>query len=323
MIRIYEWLGMKKKPTIYFLISFVILLGIYVFFHMPPKEFPLGQIVTINSGQSLQAITNTLYEARIIRSPFVFRTTVIMLGGEKNVWAGDYLLDHREGPVDLAYRFVYGKFHLDSRKITIPEGWNIFQIGDYLEKSLINFDKKEFLTITKDKEGYLFPDTYFVPPTIKPEGVVTLMNNNFNEKIASTPSIATSTFKLKDIIIMASLVELEARTTESRKIIAGILWKRLSLGMPLQVDSVFLYINGKNTYELTTMDLKIKSPYNTYLYKGLPRGPIGNPGLDALQSTVDPTKTKYLYFLSSHDGAMHYAKTFEEHKRNREKYLNR
>ena len=149
------------------------------------------------------------------------------------------------------------------------------------------------------------------------------MNNNFNEKIASTPSIATSTFKLKDIIIMASLVELEARTTESRKIIAGILWKRLSLGMPLQVDSVFLYINGKNTYELTTMDLKIKSPYNTYLYKGLPRGPIGNPGLDALQSTVDPTKTKYLYFLSSHDGAMHYAKTFEEHKRNREKYLNR
>ena len=322
MIRIYEWLGMKKKPTIYFLISFVILLGIYVFFHMPPKEFPLGQIVTINSGQSLQAITNTLYEARIIRSPFVFRTTVIMLGGEKNVWAGDYLLDHREGPVDLAYRFVYGKFHLDSRKITIPEGWNIFQIGDYLEKSLINFDKKEFLTITKDKEGYLFPDTYHFPQNIKPNAVIEAMEKNFNDKIvALNEKISAFGKPLKEVMVMASLLEEEARKLETKQMIAGILWKRLKMDMPLQVDASFQYVNGKNSFTLTTEDLATDSPYNTYTRKGLPPGPITNPGLDSILAAVTPTESKYLFFLTDKNGVMRYAITHAQHVANKEKYL--
>jgi UPF0755 protein len=91
--------------------------------------------------------------------------------------------------------------------------------------------------------------------------------------------------------------------------------------MPLQVDSTFSYINGKNTYELTLDDLKIDSLYNTYKYKGLPPGPINNPGLEAIKSALNPIKTKYLYFLTEKDGTIHYAKTFEEHKNNKEKYL--
>ena len=93
--------------------------------------------------------------------------------------------------------------------------------------------------------------------------------------------------------------------------------------MPLQVDSAFSYINGKNTYELTALDLKIDSPYNTYKYKGLPLTPIGNPGLDSIQATLSPIKTDYLYFLSSKSGVMYYAKTLEEHIKNRARYLNR
>jgi UPF0755 protein len=93
------------------------------------------------------------------------------------------------------------------------------------------------------------------------------------------------------------------------------------MGMPLQVDSTFSYINGKNTYELTLDDLKIDSLYNTYKYKGLPPGPINNPGLEAITSALNPIKTKYLYFLTEKDGTIHYAKTFEEHKRNKERYL--
>jgi len=122
---------------------------------------------------------------------------------------------------------------------------------------------------------------------------------------------------------MASIIEAEARTTESRRIISGILWKRISLGMPLQVDSTFVYINGKNTYELTSDDLKIDSPYNTYVYKGLPPTPIGNPGLDAILAALYPKTSKYLYFLSSKSGDMYYATTFEQHKRNKELYLNK
>ncbi len=322
-LKIYIKFLPKKPKYILFGLGFIFLWSIYSFLHLPPTKFPLGQIITIDSGESLQSITNTLYNLHVIKSPLIFRTAVILLGGEKTVMAGDYLLDNHEGSIDLAYRLANGKYHIDTVKITIPEGWNIFQIGDYLEKNLINFDKKLFIRLAKDKEGYLFPDTYFVSPGIKPEDLITRMNKTFESKILAVSGIATSTHGLKDIITVASILEGEARTMESRQIIAGILWKRLSLGMPLQVDSTFSYINGKNTYELTLDDLKIDSPYNTYVYKGLPPGPIGNPGIDAIVSAVTPMATKYLYFLSSKDGDMYYAKSFEEHIKNKELYLNK
>ena len=309
-----------KKALVVFAVGFLVACW-YVFLHTPPKDFPVGQIFTVHSGESLQDITNNLYESHIVRSKVVFRTTVILLGGEKKVIAGDYLMDKKEGPADLAYRFVNGKFHLDVVKITIPEGWNVYEIADYLEKNLLDFNKKRFITISKPKEGYLFPDTYFVSPAVKPEDVVEKMAKNFNEKIPQISGIATSTYKFKDVVIMASIVEREARTTESRRTIAGILWKRLKLGMPLQVDAAFDYVNGKNTFELSLDDLKIDSPYNTYKYKGLPPGPIGNPGVDAIWSTINPIQTKYLYYLTDKDGNMHYAVTFAEHVKNKQKYL--
>ncbi len=300
-----------------------ILIGIYLYLQIPPSDFPVGTVVTIESGESLQSITNMLYENKIIKSSLFFRTHVILLGGEKKVLAGDYLLNKRTGPYDLANRFVHGDSGLATTKITIPEGWNIYQISEYLFATLINFDKKGFLRLAKNYEGYLFPDTYFVSPTIKPDKVIELMRNNFNFKKSSINGIATTTRDLKDVIIMASIIEDEARTTESRRVISGILWKRLALGMPLQVDSTFLYINGKNTYELTVDDLKIDSPYNTYVYQGLPPTPIGNPGEDAIFSALNPVSTKYLYFLSSKSGNMYYATTFEQHIKNKQLYLNK
>ncbi len=296
---------------------------IYLFLHTPPKDFPVGEVFSVSNGESLEEITNNLYDRNIIKSPLVFRSRVILLGGEKRVIAGDYLLDRKEGPVDLAQRFVRGKFHLDIKKITIPEGWNVFEIADYLSKSLLKFDKDKFITLSQPKEGYLFPDTYFVSPAIKPEDLIEKMAKTFNEKIPSVPGISTTTYKLKDIITMASILEREARTMESRRIIAGILWKRIQVGMPLQVDVSFLYINGKNTYDLTLADLKIDSLYNTYKYKGLPIGPIGNPGVDSIWAAMNPITTKYLYFLSSRSGKMYYARTFEEHKKNKALYFNK
>lgn len=296
---------------------------IWVYFNSIPGDFPLGSVVSVKSGESLQEITNNLEALNVIKSGFIFQAHVILQGGEKKLIAGDYLFDRKERAADIAHRLVHGDFHLDPKKITIPEGWSIFQIGDYLEKNLIGFNKKEFLSLAKNLEGYLFPDTYFVSPTIKPAEVIEKMNNTFKDKIVGVTSIATSTYKLKEIITMASILEEEARTEESRRMIAGILWKRLKLGMALQVDSTFLYINGKNTYELTLADLEIDSPYNTYKYRGLPPGPIGNPGLEAINDALNPITSKYLYFLSSKSGDMYYATTFEQHKKNKELYLNK
>ncbi|MFA5888789.1 MAG: endolytic transglycosylase MltG [Candidatus Paceibacterota bacterium] len=330
MTQIYEWLRIiknyffpeqvnKKRAIIAFFIAFVFAM-LCVYIYRPPTDFPVGQVITIDSGESLQSITNILYSKHVIRFPVIFRSTVIILGGEKRVIAGDYLLDEREGPVDLAYRLVKGQFHLEPIKVTIPEGWNAFQITNYLEKNILNFDKAQFLTLAKNNEGYLFPDTYFISKTAKPNNLIEIMKKNFEQKINSVSGIATSTHNLKEIIIVASILEGEA-LPKDRSVVAGILWKRLEIGMPLQVDSTFSYINGKNTYELTLDDLKIDSPYNTYKYKGLPPGPISNPGLEAIISAIIPTKTKYLYFLTEKDGTIHYAKTFEEHKRNKELYL--
>lgn len=312
----------SRKILIGFLI-FVIAFFLSFTFFLPPSNFPIGQVVTIEPGESLQEITDTLEKNNIIKSSLVFRSTVILLGGETKMKAGDYLLDSREGPVDLAYRFLNAKYHLTVAKITIPEGWNVYQIGDYLEKNLVNFDKAEFIKLGKSLEGYLFPDTYFVSPAIKPQRIISLMQNNFESKKELMTGLATSTRSLKDIIIMASILEGEARTTESRRTIAGILWRRLSINMPLQVDATFSYINGKNTYELTLDDLQIDSPYNTYKYRGLPPGPIGNPGLDSIMAAINPINSKYLYFLSSRSGDMYYATTFEQHKRNKELYLDK
>ncbi len=314
---------LKNKRTLIVFFGLLVLATVYIYLHKTPENFPLGQVITILPGESLQEISESLSQENVVKFPLVLRAHVILLGGERQVMAGDYLLDRREGPADLAFRLVRGKFHIETVKLTFPEGWNVFQMADYLTNNLINFNRKAFLDLAKKEEGYLFPDTYFVSPAVKLDKLLLLMKNNFESKLSDISEIENSKHSLKDIIIMASILEAEARTTESRRTIAGILWKRLSLGMPLQVDSTFTYINGKDTYELTLEDLQIDSPYNTYKYVGLPPGPIGNPGEDAIKAAVTPITTKYLYFLSSKSGDMYYATTFEQHKKNKELYLNK
>ncbi len=311
-----------KKRYLYISGIFAFLLFcVYLSIHTPPKNFPFNEVITITPGESLQNITNNLYESNVIRFPFIFRTTVIMLGGERKVIAGDYLLDQKVGPIDIAVRLIKGNFHTESKKITIPEGWDNKEIADYLEKNLVSFNKNEFLKIVKDKEGYLFPDTYFIANTTRPRTIVNLMESTFDSKIKSVTGLATSTRSLHEILTMASILEGEALTTVDRKLVAGILYRRMEIGMPLQVDATFSYVNGKSTFELTLDDLKIDSPYNTYKYKGLPPTPINNPGLDSINAALYPTKTKYLYFLTSKSGKMHYARTFEEHKKNKQLHL--
>ncbi len=311
----------NTKKYLLILGGLFVLFEIYVYFHLPPKDFPVGDIITIPTGETLQDITNRLYAEHVIAWPIVFRSHVILQGGEKRVIAGDYLLPRAEGPADLAYRFVHGDFGLNEKKVTIPEGYNVFQIADTLQKNLVNFNTAEFLKLAKPEEGKLFPDTYFISPVATPDVVIEMMKTTFIKKILSVKEIATSPHKFNDIIKLASIIELEASSTESRKVVAGILWKRLSLNMPLQVDAAFTYVTGKNISDITAKDLKIDSPYNTYLHAGLPPTPVGNPGLDAIRATVSPTETAYLYYISDKSGNLHYAKTLSEQNKNIAKYL--
>lgn len=287
-----------------------------------PSTFPIDTVVTISSGQGLETITQNFKSANLIRSPFVFRSLVILLGGEKKLTAGDYLMTSKESPLTLAWRIIEGRFGMEAVRVTIPEGLSVSEIGALLSKNLVLFDAQAFEEQAKEKEGYLFPDTYFFLPTVKPNEVIARMQTNFEEKVKSiTDDVERFGKPFSDVVIMASILEGEAKDTESRKIVAGILWRRMSIGMPLQVDATFKYINGKNSFTLTYDDLEIQNPYNTYVNRGLPPTPINNPGLDALLAAVNPTQTEYLYFLTGLDGKMYYAKTFEQHKVNKERYL--
>jgi UPF0755 protein len=311
----------RRRKGYLMLAAGILLFACAIALSRAPSDFPLGNTMRVEAGQSLQSVTLSLYRNHIISSPLLFRSAVILFGGEKRVIAGNYLLDTRDGIIALAWRLVQGRFHIGMAKLTIPEGWSAVQIADYLQDTLPHFDRAGFLSAAKKQEGYLFPDTYFVSPSASASDIIGMMRQNFDAKIASLPEIKSSSHSLSEIVTMASILEEETKTPEARREVSGILWHRITLGIPLQVDSAFAYVNGKNTYSLTADDLKIDSPYNTYVHAGLPPGPISNPGLDAIAAALHPTQSDYLYFLSSKDGTMHYAKTFEEHKSNKLKYL--
>ncbi|KKU69657.1 MAG: Aminodeoxychorismate lyase [Parcubacteria group bacterium GW2011_GWA2_47_21] len=205
--------------------------------------------------------------------------------------------------------------------VTIPEGFNVYQIASTLQAAGI-VPREEFLKEAIGEEGFLFPDTYEFFKDSKPKVIISKMKKNFEEKTAIfTEDIEKQKKDTRDIIIMASLLEEEAALEKDRKLISGILWKRITLGMLLQVDAALTYATGRSSRKLTDDDLALDDPYNTYKYKGLPAGPISNPGIGATEAAINPTSSPYLYYLSDSRGVIHYAKTFEEHKLNKIRYL--
>lgn len=314
--------GMMQSKIVLALVWIAFAFTIYTGLIKVNADFPVGAFVTISPGMTLTEIADRLEGRKIIDSPFLFKNFVILLNGEHEVIAGEYFFSEPLSVFRVALRVTRGFLGVPLNKVTIPEGFNAREIASRIKENIDGFDDKAFFERAAGKEGYLFPDTYFFPSNLKPEQAIATLEDNFYRQIRPLEKeIASFGRPLGEVVIMASLIEEEAKTPESRRIISGILWKRLELGMPLQVDAAFVYVNGKTTYELTAKDLQIDSPYNTYRYKGLPKGPIANPGFDALEAAVTPTASGYLYYLSDRQGNMYYAKDFEAHKKNRERYL--
>jgi len=265
-----------------------------------PREFPAGSVVDIKSGSSLRAISLYLQNKDIIRSRIAFESLAILYGGERRLVSGAYLFEERSSVFEVAKRISKGDRHLTTLRITIPEGFGRVQMADLFAGKLINFDKELFLLMTKDMEGYLFPDTYFFFNIDDESAVVNLMSQNFKNKIAKLESeIASYGRTEKEIITMASIIEREASGEEDKEFISGILWKRLRLGIALQVDA---------------------AP-DTYKERGLPDRPIASPGMSSIKAAINPKDSPYLYYLHDKLGQIHYAKNFNEHRANIDKYL--
>lgn len=223
-------------------------------------------------------------------------------------------------------------------KITFPEGWTSKEMAERLKAKGLDGDgflaiaqkpgqdlisKYNFLTGVKNLEGYLFPDTYFFAKDISAENIISKMLNNFDNKLSGDvrDEITKQGKTIRDILTMASILEMEVKTDEDRAIVSGIYWTRIRIGQPMQSDITLTYILGEKKKQYSIEDTRTPSPYNTYLNKGLPPGPIGNPGLSAIKAAIYPQDTNYNYYLSDpKTGETIYSKTFEEHKANKAKY---
>lgn len=291
-------------------------------FFLPPQNEPIEHIVRIEEGDTLSDIALRLEQENVIKSAVAFEMLAKFYGGETTADAGDYLFDSTETTSEVLRRIVSGDYRLARKRVVVYEGMTIKQMSDEFQKYFALFDAREFAVLSEGEEGYLFPDTYFFLPTVSAFEIYTAMRENFDTKIATVESqISGSGKSLNEILTMASIIEKEASNPKDRRLISGVLWTRIEKGMKLQVDAVFPYIIGKNTFQLSYDDLAVDSPYNTYKYKGLPPGPIGSPGLDAIKAALEPEKTKYLYYLADIRGTTHYAATFAAHEKNINRYL--
>jgi len=315
-----HWKHWKISGVILFAVI-LWLAGIYAVFLSSPAAFPSGMIVKIRKGTTISQVADGLYQHHLIRSPRLFKL-LARFTDEGKIIAGEYKFAGRQNVIDIATRLTGGVFGIETAKILIEEGHSVKEVAILLERNLPAFDKELFLTSANDKEGQLFPDTYFIKPMDDETDIVNMMIDNFNLQIKPLEGqISKSGHSLNEILTMASIIELEARTPESRRMVSGILWNRIRKKMKLQVDAVFPFIMNKYSLKLTVSDLQYDSPYNTYKYLGLPPGPVANPGIEAIKAALEPTKSNYLYYLSGNDGTMHYATTYKAHMQNRAKYL--
>lgn len=321
---------LKKKmtiPEIFALVFFSdVLLTVLVVFVLlinylsPPVNAPLPKQVVYSSDMTVYDLATTLEKNKLIQSAFVFEWYVRLSKQDRRLTTGTYHFTEPENMRTIVQRIVEHSTGQTSIRITIPEGLTRKQMAAIYTSKLPNFDEGDFLSKTESLEGYLFPDTYMFDETATATDVIQKMSEVFTARTQSIFAWKTEE-EIHRIITMASILEEEGKTLEDRKVIAGILERRIRIGMRLQVDATFLYINGKNTYDLTSADLEIDSPYNTYKHSGLPPGPISSPGLSSIQAALNPDDRGYLYYLTDKSGNFYYAKTHEVHVENKRKYL--
>ncbi len=279
-------------------------------------------MIEIPKGSSLQAVTGLLYEKKAISSPLLFRMLMILSGGEHSIKTGEYTFNKPLTMTETISKILNGRYEYEPVRLTIREGENAHEIARAINAKFPRFLEHDVYNLIRDKEGRLFPETYIFAPFATTDEILKTIEGEFVKRIATfTVAIASSTKTEQEILTIASILEREVPQKADMKIVSGIIQNRLAKGMPLQMDSTLGFITGKASLQLVTEDLKIESPYNTYVNKGLPPGPIGNPGDVAIEAALNPDTNNYLFFLSDKNGSNHYAVTYTEHLKNRRLYL--
>lgn len=298
---------------------------------------PEEVVVDIPEGANSKKIANLLEENGLIRNKMAFIYYTRYTGLDAQLKPGVYQLNKSLSTPEIIDVLVMGTG--DVNIFTVPEGYTISQIASLLEsKGLVN--QEQFYNLvsngefnfpyldalpegTNKLEGYLFPDTYHVGSNITGEQIISMMLNRFEqvmEDLDFIQIIEEKGISLHDAITIASMVEGEAKIDEERPLIAGVIFNRLRVGMPLQIDATVQYVLEGHRSVIYYKDLEVDSPYNTYRVNGLPPGPICSPGKMSLKAVLEPADTDYFYYVAKPDGTHAFARTLAEHNANSSKY---
>jgi UPF0755 protein len=321
------------------IIFITLITQIYRFWIQDPSEESTHISFVIEQGESFSQISDNLESNGLISSDFWFWFYAKLDGSAKLVRAGSYeLLPHESYSklIDILTEYSQGQ----DVSITIPEGYTIDQIGDIVVENFniqrgdwdywtgLNspLEQNEFIKKAQkpddvDLEGYLFPNTYRFYPDATAEDIVSELVNQTANKLNEIDLSLEDGETVHDLLTLASIVQKEVADEDEMKLVASVFENRLELGMALQSCATVNYITGKDDPAVSAEDLEIDSPYNSYMYSGLVPGPISNPGLAAIEAANDPAQSDYLYFLSTPNGETMYAKTFDEHVANKNKYM--
>jgi len=291
-----------------------------------------AQIVAVPQGQRFKTTAKDLHTRGIIGSVFKFNLYARVKGYDKKIKAGEYHLSAAQSPREILDVIVSGKVRF--YKITIPEGYNLVQIADLIPAAGLG-SAADFLTSARDKalarkfgieadsfEGYLFPDTYHFPKGARVEGIIEVMVKRFRQVLTPEWERRAGEKKLTvhQAVTLASIIEKETGAPSERPIISSVFHNRLKKGMRLASDPTVIYGIKDFSGNLTRRDLRTWTPYNTYKIKGLPPGPIANPGEKSLEAALFPARTDYLFFVSKRDGTHQFSTNYKDHEKAVRKY---
>ena len=281
----------------------------------------------IPRGQAVSVIANRLKDEGLIKSSLIFRLLVKQQGLENKLQSGSFQISSNMTPAQIALNLTQGT---NDVWVTILEGWRREQVAASLtEYNLNNFDAQEFLDLTVGQEGQIFPDTYLFAKESTAAAIYRVIQSNFEKRVrvGLEAEIEQSARNFDDALIMASIIEREAKGYEEMRHVAGILWNRYDIDMALQADATLQYAKGYNAQTKswweppTSADKKLNSPFNTYLHFGLPPDPVSNPGLEAIKAALKPLKTTDFFYLHDSSGGIHYGQNLGEHNANVQQYL--
>lgn len=289
---------------------------------LPAKTDKTPTIFVVRQGEGVREIANRLKSQGLIRDQIVFFLFTRIQGLDKQIQAGDFRINPSMTAPEIANNLTHGTLDI---WVTIPEGQRAEEIADTLKEKMPSFKESWRQTLAKN-EGYLFPDTYLIPKDADINFIVNLLKNNFENKYSAlgTPQ---SGLTQNQVVIIASMVEREAKREKDRPLVASVILNRLNIGMKLDIDATIQYALGYQPEQkrwwkkdLTAENLKLNSPYNTYKTAGLPKTPISNPGLASLNAVINPAKTNYFFYMTDSKGINHYAETINQQNENIRKF---